>query len=267
MSKTLRWTLGISLSIGLHAVAGAVMLLPSHQPPEVMDGGPAVEMAALGDASEDALQAGTPSEVLTPSESPTELADIDPLAPTEPLQETLPPETVQSEPPPDILPDSPVPPDVPVPSVEADVLLPQESLPPVSQTPPEVVAALPPEESVVPQIRPEVAPPKPVIAKKAEPKPEKPPQKPRRERPVVGEGGKAAVSSRKGDAEAEETGSGAVMSAGGAGKSMDPCPAHRFRRARARPCLTPLRLRPCTGLSFRRCPRNLAVRLSRSPCR
>ncbi|OQP85623.1 hypothetical protein BTR14_14155 [Rhizobium rhizosphaerae] len=224
MSKTLRWTVGIGLSLGLHAVAGAVMLLPAPEAPDMAEGGPAVEVATLGNAFADTLQAGTPSEVLSPSETPTETAAIDPVTPTEPLQEAVPPETVESESPPEVTPDpaaqaeAAVSPDTPVPSANADVILPQESLPPPAQTPPEVVAALPPVEHVVPLEKPEppkVAPAKPAVAKKAEPKPEKP----RRVRPAAGEGGKAAASARKGAADGEETASAAATSAGGAGQS------------------------------------------------
>ncbi|OLP62308.1 hypothetical protein BJF93_23380 [Xaviernesmea oryzae] len=232
MSKTLRWTVGIGLSLCLHAVAGAVILMPKTEAPDMLEGGQAMQVAMLGNAFEETLQAGAPNEVLSPSEQPTETAEIDPLAPTEIAPETVTPQTSESVAPQEIAPNQPVqtatvPLEPPAPPVDADVVMPEESLPPVSQTPPDVVAAAPPVETVVPLERPEPPkpekpqPPKPELSKKPEPKKVAERETPRRAKPTGGEKGAARESARKGEADGAETANAATSSAGSSGRSSD----------------------------------------------
>ncbi|KQS76980.1 hypothetical protein ASG25_16430 [Rhizobium sp. Leaf384] len=220
MKKAVKWALALSLSVAAHAGA-AIAFLPDAAPPPLAatQGGAEMEIALLGNAFEDTVESGVITDTITPVETPPE--DVAPLQPetaepmTEPMTEvrteavapTTPAETV-SEPVPETLPS------------DADVLLPADSLPPVTTAEPDVVAALPPVATVVPQTRPETPPEaaKTPSARKATPEKEKkadletPKKKPQ---PIkAGKDGQAETRSTKGRVDGSEVASAASSGKG-----------------------------------------------------
>ncbi|WP_349435291.1 energy transducer TonB [Pararhizobium sp. A13] len=175
MNNTVKWTGAIVLSLLAHAGA-AKLFEPGEKPPEqaMVAGGEAMEVAVLGNAFEEMIQAGDPTEAVEPEEvepeevepTPFEVAEVPPI-----LSE------ITAETPSDIVP------------TEADVILPAEEISPVVAAQPEITATVAPAETVVPEEKPEEIV-KPEPEKKPEPKKE-----PEKERPK-----KKSVKKRAGDA-------------------------------------------------------------------
>ncbi|TDH39088.1 energy transducer TonB [Pseudohoeflea suaedae] len=96
--KTSHVAAAILLSAGIHlAVAG---YFAPEEPEMKVAGGAAVDMLILGDAFEDAVQAGEPADDVTPVEE-TEASEAEPvetaeLAPVEPVTEPQPEEVIES---------------------------------------------------------------------------------------------------------------------------------------------------------------------------
>lgn len=198
MNATIKWTGAIVLSLLAHAGA-ATLFEPEDKPTELamIEGGEAMEVAVLGNAFDETLQAGDPTETVEPLETPPEDVEPEPVetAAVTPVQ----PE-VAAETPMDIVPS------------EADVILPADEIPPVAAVEPEVTASVAPVEEIVPEEPPEE---KPELEKVVKPEPEKPEpekkvepkKKPERKKPVkkvAGETGNAQASQKKGQADGVE---------------------------------------------------------------
>lgn len=191
MKQTVKWTAAIALSLLAHA-SGAMLFRPSVEEVQVA-GGAATEVTLLGDAFEETLQAGDPSEIVEPSEDLAEELTPDEVQPTEELSEEVPPTTpeVVSQQPSDVTP------------TEADVILPAEEMPTLQQPEAAVTASVAPVETVVPEEKPE---PEKVEKPKAEkPEPKKEPVKRKKvTRKKTGDGGEQARSQVKGTADGAE---------------------------------------------------------------
>lgn len=203
MNNTVKWTGAIVLSLLAHAGA-AKLFEPREKPPEqaLVAGGEAMEVAVLGNAFEETIQAGDPNEAVEPEEiepqevepAPVEVAEVPPVQ-----------SEVTAETPTDIVP------------TEADVILPAEEIPPVTALQPEITATVAPAETVVPEEKPEEVV-KPEPEKKPEPKKEPEKEKPENKKPVkkrAGDAGKSEVAQTKGQADGADN---AVASVSGAKK-------------------------------------------------
>lgn len=192
MNNTVKWTGAIVLSLLAHAGA-AKLFEPGEKPPEqaLVAGGEAMEVAVLGNAFEEMIQAGDPTEAIEPEEvepeevepKPVEVADVPPIQ-----------SEITAETPSDIVP------------TEADVILPAEEISPVVAEQPEVTATVAPAETVVPEEKPEEIV-KPEAEKKPEAKKEPEKEKPQKKKPVkkrAGDAGKQVESVKKGQADGVE---------------------------------------------------------------
>lgn len=184
MKTFMKWSVAIGFSLLAHAGAAALFQPEQKEMTEQIAGGEAMEVALLGDAFEDALQAGNPEEIVDPVETPPEAA--------EPAEEIAPVEApLSAETPTDIQP------------VEADVVLPAEAIMPYAVAEAEVTATVGPVETVMPEEKPEIQP----VPEKIEKPRKKPPEekkKVERNKPVrqkAGEDGNAAEASTKGQAD------------------------------------------------------------------
>ncbi|KQY15259.1 TonB family protein [Rhizobium sp. Root482] len=205
MSNGLKWTAAIVLSLLAHA--GAAKLLQPEPEPVLVAGGEAMEVAIIGNAFEDMIEAGKPDDPL--DDQPEE---IEPIAP-EPI-ETAEAVPVSSQP------LAPVPEEV-IPA-EADVIIPQEEIAPIAAEDPQFTAtvATMAAATVIPQEKPE----QPVETKALAPEPERKPEvkaKPDKEQPEkktakrkAGEEGKAQASRKKGNADGIETATAAGAAKG-----------------------------------------------------
>jgi protein TonB len=188
MNNTAKWTGAIVLSLLAHAGA-AKLFGPGEKPPEqaLVAGGDAMEVTVLGNAFEEMIQAGDPTEAMEPEEvapeevepAPVEAADVTPIQ-----------AEVTAETPTDIVP------------TEADVILPAEEISPVAAEQPEITATVAPVETVVPEEKPEMVKPEP--EKKPEPKKEPEKEKPQKKKLVkkkAGDAGKQTETLNKGQAD------------------------------------------------------------------
>lgn len=190
MNNTVKWTGAIVLSLLAHAGA-AKLFEPSEKPPEqaMVAGGEAMEVAVLGNAFEEMIQAGDPTEAIEPEE--VEPEDVEPrpveVAEVPPIQSEITAET-----PSDIVP------------TEADVILPAEEISPVTAEQPEITATVAPAETVIPEEKPEVVKPEPEKKPepKKEPEKERPKKKPAKKR--AGDAGKQMESVNKGQTDGVE---------------------------------------------------------------
>jgi periplasmic protein TonB len=191
MNNTVKWTGAIVLSLLAHAGA-AKLFEPGEKPREqaLVAGGEAMEVAVLGNAFEEMIQAGDPTEAVEPEEvepeevepTPVEVADVLPIQ-----------SEITAETPSDIVP------------TEADVILPAEEISPIVAEQPEVTATVAPAETVVPEEKPEIVKPEPERRPDAKKEPEKvkpPKKKPFKKR--AGDAGKSEASQRKGQADGAE---------------------------------------------------------------
>lgn len=189
MRNTIKWTGAIVLSLLAHA-GTAKLFEPDETPPEMalIAGGEEMEVTVLGNAFEEALQAGDPDEEITPAEiqpeevepEPVEVAQVAPVQPE-----------VTAETPSEVVP------------TEADVILPADEIPPIATEEPEVTATVAPAETVIPEEKPEPEKvEKPDPEKKVEPK--KKPEKKKPVRKMAGESGKEKESANKGQADGVE---------------------------------------------------------------
>ncbi|WP_275784257.1 energy transducer TonB [Pararhizobium gei] len=192
MKTTVKWTGAIVLSLLAHAGI-AKLLEPGEAPTELamIQGGEAMEVAVLGNAFEEVLQAGDPAEEVEPLEAEPEEVEPEPVETAEivPVQ----PDIV-SETPSDIVP------------TEADIILPAEDIVPVQSEQAEITATIAPVETVVPEEKPEpdIIKPEPEKKPEAKKKPEK--KKPRKKdvKKRAGDAGKSVVAQRKGQADGIE---------------------------------------------------------------
>ncbi|OAP43299.1 energy transducer TonB [Sinorhizobium glycinis] len=193
MKHIVKWSGAIGLSLLTHA-GGAKLLEPSKDE-FLMAGGAATEVALLGNAFEETLQAGDLSDVVEPTEDTPEEVQPSEVQPTEAVADEIPPATPESvsEQPSDIAP------------AEADVILPADEMPvtEVAQAP--VTATVAPVETVVPEEKP-----RPEKTEKKVEKPElkkEPAKKKKVVRKKAGERGEQANSQAKGQADGVENAS------------------------------------------------------------
>lgn len=189
MNNTVKWTGAIVLSLLAHAGA-AKLFEPGEKPPEqaLVAGGEAMEVAVLGNAFEEMIQAGNPTEAIVPEEVEPEEVEPKPVevANVPPIQSES-----TAESPSDIVP------------TEADVILPAEEISPIVAEQPEVTATVAPAETVVPAEKPEEIV-KPEVEKKPEAKKEPEKEKPQKKKPVrkqAGDAGKQTETVNKGQAD------------------------------------------------------------------
>lgn len=190
MNNTAKWTGAILLSLLAHAGA-AKLFEPGERPPEqaLVAGGEAMEVAVLGNAFEETIQAGDPTEAMEPEEVEPEEVEPAEEAEVTPVQSE-----VTAETPSDIVP------------TEADVILPAEEISPIVAEQPEVTATVAPVETVVPEEKPEE-----IVKPEPERKPE-PKKKPEKEKPKkkevakkqAGDAGKQNESVNNGQADGVE---------------------------------------------------------------
>lgn len=122
-----------------------------------MAGGAATEVTLLGNAFEEALQAGEPLDAVEPIEDAPEEVKPSEASPTEEMAQEIPPTTPESV--------SKQPSDIP--PTEADVIVPADEMPTTQATDAPVTASVAPVETVVPEEKPE-----PEKIEKPEPKKE-----------------------------------------------------------------------------------------------
>ncbi len=209
MKTMLKWGLAVAFSLAAHAGAAAYLMQAGPEEAQVAGGEP-MEIAVLGNAFEETLQAGAAADAVTPSAvqpeetPPEEVAALQPETPAEPSADLTPALT------PDITPEvSEVAPSESAPPVAADVVLPAGAEPPVTADDPLVTASLQPSEELMPDLADVVTPlPRPepatVMEKPAPKKTEKrkvekkePPRKVA-ERQQAGDEGKAAETKVRG---------------------------------------------------------------------
>jgi len=191
MRTALKWTAAIAFSLLAHGVAATLFESQPSDQAEIA-GGEAMEVTLLGNAFEDTLQAGDPTEALDPMEAEPEQVEQIFSETAEVVPEEITP--IQSE----IAAETPS----DIPPVEADIILPADEMPPVAEA--EVTATVPPVETVVPEEKPE---PKKVEKRKEIKKPEPKKQKPVKKkaiRPKSGEDGAAVAAQKKGQADGAE---------------------------------------------------------------
>lgn len=199
MKQIVKWGGAIGLSLLAHA--GGAMLFEPSKDEVLMAGGAATEVTLLGDAFQDSLQAGEPSEIIEPAEEAAEELTPTEIQPMEEAAEAIEPELldIASEQLSDVVP------------TEADVILPAEEMPPAEIAEAPVVASVAPVETVVPQEKPE--PPKIERPKVEKPKKE-PVKKKKIARKKAGEAGDQTATRAKGQTDGVE--SAAVTAATGA---------------------------------------------------
>lgn len=195
MKRIVFWTGAAVISLATHGVVLAT-LFGSSQPEtqlDLIEGGESVEVALLGDAFEETLQAGAPSDVVEPTEDvpeevePAELKPVDDLAPTQ---------EIAAEEPHDLT------------ATEADVILPAEEMPTLQVAEAAVTASVAPVETVVPEEKPENEEPNKEKVEKPEPKKE-PVKKKKVTRKKTGDKGEQAQSQVKGKLDGDLNGTSA----------------------------------------------------------
>ncbi|WEX76672.1 energy transducer TonB [Sinorhizobium numidicum] len=207
MKHTVKWMAAIGLSLLAHA-GGAMLFTPSVEDVQVA-GGAATEVTLLGDAFEETLQAGDPSEVVEPMEdTPEELKPTE-IQPTEEVAENVEPTTpdAAAQQPSDVTP------------TEADVILPAEQVPIPQAAEAAVTATVAPVETVVPKEKPE--PEKIEKPKVEKPEPKKEPAKKKKiTRKKAGEAGDQAKSQKKGQADGAENATASAAKGDNAGSAQ-----------------------------------------------
>ncbi|MDQ0321362.1 protein TonB [Pararhizobium capsulatum DSM 1112] len=193
MKTLMKWTVAVGLSLLAHAGAAALFQPENEEVTAQVAGGEAMEVTLLGNAFEETLQAGNPTEQpIDPLETPPE--EVQPVEETAQVEEIRPVETeIPSETATDVQP------------VEADVVLPAEDIPPMIVADAEVTATVSPVETVIPEEKPEIQPvPEEIEKPKEKPPEEKPKKKVERKKPVkqkAGDAGQNVVSTQKGQAD------------------------------------------------------------------
>ncbi|WP_085032193.1 energy transducer TonB family protein [Ensifer aridi] len=199
MKHIAKWAAAVGLSLLAHA-SGAMLFAPAEEEVQLA-GGAAMEVTLLGNAFEQTLQAGNPSDIVEPTEeAPEELKPTE-IEPTEEAAEAVEPSAtdVAATQPQDVTP------------VEADVVLPAEEVPVAQVTEATVTASVAPVETVVPEEKPEPKKIEPPKVEKPEPKKE-PAKKKKVARKKAGDGGTQAKSQNKGQADGLENAAAAAAS-------------------------------------------------------
>lgn len=201
MKHTIKWIGAIAFSLVAHA-SGAMLFAPSdaQDEPAMVMGGPAMEVALLGDAFDETLQAGDPSEIVEPTEDSPDEMKPEEIQPVEELTSTTP--EIVAEQPHDLI------------ATEADVILPAEQVPTLQVAEAVVTASVAPVETIVPEEKPVVEEPKKEKVEKPEPKKD-PVKKKKVTRKKSGDKGEQAQSQVKGKADGVENAKAATASGQG----------------------------------------------------
>ncbi|WP_457584127.1 TonB family protein [Ensifer canadensis] len=201
MKHTIKWIGAIAFSLVAHA-SGAMLFAPSapEDEPAFVMGGVAREVALLGDAFDETLQAGDPSEIVEPTEDTPDEVKPEEIMPVEELTSTTP--EITAEQPHDLI------------ATEADVILPAEQVPTLQVAEAVVTASVAPVETVVPEEKPEIVEPKKEKVEKPEPKKD-PLKKKKVTRKKSGDKGEQAQSQVKGKADGLENAKAATASGQG----------------------------------------------------
>ncbi|MGF6176552.1 energy transducer TonB family protein [Ensifer sp. 4252] len=201
MKHTVKWIGAIAFSLVAHT--SVAMYLASSTPenePDLMIGGVATEVALLGDAFDETLQAGDPSEIVEPTEDVPDEVKPEEIKPVEEVTSTVP--EIAAEQPHDLV------------ATEADVILPADQVPTLQVAEAVVTASVAPIETVVPEEKPEIREPKKEKVEKPEPKKD-PVKKKKVTRKKTGDKGEQAQSQVKGKADGSETANSNVASGNG----------------------------------------------------
>ncbi|OCP02353.1 MULTISPECIES: energy transducer TonB [unclassified Ensifer] len=200
MKRIVIWAGAAVFSLATHGVVLATLFgsNPQEAQLDLIEGGENVEVALLGDAFEETLQAGAPSNVVEPTEDVPE--EVQP-AEIEPVEDVAPTQEIAAEETQDLT------------ATEADVILPAEEMPTLQVAEAVVTASVAPVETVVPEVKPEE--PKKEKVEKPEPKKE-PVKKKKVTRKKAGDQGEQAQNQVKGKLDGEEKGN----SANATGKSQ-----------------------------------------------
>lgn len=193
MKRIVFWAGAAVISLATHGVVLATLF--SSSPPEdedaLMIGGVTTEVAILGDAFADTLQAGDPSEIVEPTEDLPDEVKPEEITPIEDVTSTTP--EIVAEQPHDLV------------ATEADVILPAEEMPTLQVAEAVVTASVAPVETVVPEEKPEIEEPKKEKVEKPEPKKE-PVKKKKVTRKKTGDKGEQAQTQVKGQADGDING-------------------------------------------------------------
>ncbi|HEV7306841.1 TonB family protein [Ensifer sp.] len=193
MKRIVIWTGAAVFSLATHGVVLATLFgsSPPEDEPALMIGGVTTEVAILGDAFADTLQAGDPSEIVEPTEDLPDEVKPEEITPIEDVTSTTP--EIVAEQPHDLV------------ATEADVILPAEEMPTLQVAEAVVTASVAPVETVVPEEKPEIEEPKKEKVEKPEPKKE-PVKKKKVTRKKTGEKGEQAQTQVKGQADGQISG-------------------------------------------------------------
>lgn len=192
MKHIIKWIGAIAFSLVAHAsVAMYLTSSTPEQPQDLIAGGAEVEVAILGDAFEQTLQSGDPTEVVEPTEDLPDEVKPEEITPVEDVTSTTP--EITAEQPHDLI------------ATEADVILPAEQVPTLQVAEAVVTASVAPIETVVPVEKPEIQEPKKEKVEKPEPKKD-PVKKKKVTRKKTGDKGEQAQSQIKGKLDGDETG-------------------------------------------------------------
>ena len=207
MKRIVIWAGAAIISLATHGVVLATLFASS--PPEdestLMIGGTATEVAVLGDAFSETLQAGDPSEIVEPIDDVPDEVKPEELAPVEEQTSTTP--EIAAEEPHDLT------------ATEADVILPAEEMPPLEVAEAVVTASVAPVESVVPEVKPEIVEPKKEQVEKPEPKKE-PVKKKKVTRKKAGDKGEQKQTQVKGQADGDVNGASTAATGQGRAASV-----------------------------------------------
>ncbi|MEI2300680.1 TonB family protein [Ensifer sp. MJa1] len=193
MKRIVFWTGAAVISLATHGVVLATLFgsSPPQDEPDLMIGGVTTEVAILGDAFAETLQAGDPSEIVEPTEDVPDEVKPEEITPVEDVTSTTP--EIVAEQPHDLV------------ATEADVILPAEEMPALQVAEAVVTASVAPVETVVPEEKPEIEEPKKEKVEKPEPKKE-PVKKKKVTRKKAGDKGEQAQTQVKGQADGEING-------------------------------------------------------------
>lgn len=196
MKHTIKWIGAIVFSLVAHA-SGAMYLASStpEQQQDMIEGGAEVEVAILGDAFEETLQSGDPTEVVEPTEDVPDEVKPEEITPVEDITSTTP--EIAAEQPHDLI------------ATEADVILPAEEVPTLQVAEAVVTASVAPVETIVPEEKPEIQEPKKEKVEKPEPKKD-PVKKKKVTRKKTGDKGEQAQSQVKGKQDGDVNGNSAT---------------------------------------------------------
>ncbi|MGO4624075.1 energy transducer TonB [Ensifer sp. 2YAB10] len=207
MKRIIIWTGAAVISLATHGVVLATLFgsSPPEDEPALTVGGVTTEVAILGDAFSETLQAGDPSEIVEPTEDVPDEVEPEEITPVEDTTSTTP--EIVAEQPNDLI------------ATEADVILPAEEMPTLQVAEAVVTASVAPVETVVPEEKPEVEEPKKEKVETPEPKKE-PVKKKKVTRRKAGDKGEQQQTQVKGQADGDINGNTAPATGEGRAASV-----------------------------------------------